>query len=215
MADMAAIDAKRLISAQQIAGQVIREAPDGRIAIAILGITAAGKSSFADALAEAIHARGRAVLRATIDDFHHPITRRMREDMSSALAYYHHAHDLDALKERLLDPFEAGALAVQTASLDLATDQPVNPAPVTVSPDCVLVIDGTFLLKPALRDYWKSSIWLDTPFDIAAERGARRDAAMLGGLDQAQQRYATRYHAACKHYMSECAPQTAASWVVA
>ena len=198
----------------QIAGQIAQGFAGGRQAIAVAGITAAGKSSFANVLSLALSEHCIAVLRASIDDFHHPVARRNRDDMPSALAYLHHAHDLTALQTRLLAPFTNGAPTVQTASLDLARDQAVDPPPTPAPEACVLVIDGTFLLKPELRPYWASSVWLDTAYEQAAARGAARDAKLLGGLDQARQRYETRYHAACKQYVADCALRAAATWVI-
>ena len=78
----------------------------------------------------------------------------------------------------------------------------------------MLVVDGSFLQKPELRDGWDVVVYLRTSFAAAAERGARRDAATLGGLDAARAAFRDRYHAAQRRYLSECAPETTADVVI-
>lgn len=208
------MDAARQQATTQIASHIARNFSAGRAAFAVSGITAAGKSTFAGMLADALRAHGLAVLTASIDDFHHPSARRNASNLSSEQAYYDHAHDLPTLRRRLLGPFTSDVESVQTASLDLQRDVAVTPRPQAVPSSCVLVIDGTFLLKPVLRHYWSGSIWLDTGFEEAAARGAARDSPALGGLATARERYETRYHAACRRYLADHAPRNAATWVV-
>ena len=45
---------------------------DRRIRVAIDGVDGAGKTVMADALAPLVIAKGRQVIRASVDDFHHP-----------------------------------------------------------------------------------------------------------------------------------------------
>jgi uridine kinase len=65
--------------------------------VAVDGVTAAGKSTFADELAGRT---ARPALRMTVDDFHRPLAeRRARGDGPEA--YYHDTFDLDAFRASL------------------------------------------------------------------------------------------------------------------
>ena len=46
--------------------------------VAVDGVDGAGKTTFCDELASVLRAQGRAVVRASVDDFHHPRAIRWR-----------------------------------------------------------------------------------------------------------------------------------------
>ena len=72
--------------------------------VGVSGITASGKTTFANELAEEIK-RGLPVTCASIDDFHNSKVIRYTQGKESARGYYEDAHDYTAFKERLLKPF--------------------------------------------------------------------------------------------------------------
>jgi uridine kinase len=72
--------------------------------VAVDGAPAAGKTTLADELAGVLRARGRDVIRATIDDFLFPRARRYPRGEYSAEGCYFDAHDYGALTRVLLDP---------------------------------------------------------------------------------------------------------------
>jgi uridine kinase len=74
------------------------------IRVGVSGITASGKTTFANELAEEMKKCGVQVTRASIDDFHNPRVIRYAQGKESARGYYEGAHDYTALKERLLKP---------------------------------------------------------------------------------------------------------------
>ncbi|HDR4635153.1 TPA: hypothetical protein QCQ83_005579, partial [Bacillus cereus] len=70
--------------------------------VGVSGITASGKTTFANEVAEEIKKRGLPVTCASIDDFHNPKVIRYTQGKESARGYYEDAHDYTAFKERLL-----------------------------------------------------------------------------------------------------------------
>ena len=76
--------------------------------VAVDGPPAAGKTTLADELAAALRARGRYVIRATVDDFLFPRARRYRRGEFSAQGCYVDTHDHGTLKRVLLDPLGPG-----------------------------------------------------------------------------------------------------------
>ena len=120
----------------------------------ISGITASGKTTFANELAEEIKKRGVPVTRASIDDFHNLREVRYAQGKESARGYYEDAHDYTAFKERLLMPLGPnGNLQYETISHNLITDILVHNEPLVAQKNMVLIVDGTFLLKKTLSIY--------------------------------------------------------------
>ncbi len=183
--------------------------------VAIDGITAAGKTTFANSLADDLRGRGRDVERISMDGFHHPMAVRYQQGRSSADGYYEHAYDFAALKEHVLDPLGPdGAGVVRTAIIDLATDQPVVDSVDEVGPRAIVIVDGSFLQRPEVRAGWDVVIFLRTSYEAAERRGVARDADHLGGEDNARLAFRDRYHAAQRRYIDECEPELAADVVV-
>jgi SAM-dependent methyltransferase/uridine kinase len=150
-----------------------------------------------------------------MDGFHNPRAVRYRQGRDSPAGYYEDAYDYTALRAALLDPLgDGGDRCYRTATYDLARDAAVEPAP-EVAPDAlVVVVDGTFLQRRELHNAWDVVVYLRVSFEAARTRGTERDAALLGSLADAEQKYDRRYHAACRRYIEEVDPEAAADIVV-
>ncbi|MGF9875656.1 hypothetical protein ABEX28_23560 [Bacillus tropicus] len=184
------------------------------IRVGVSGITASGKTTFANELAEEIKKRGLPVTRASIDDFHNPRLIRYAQGKKSAKGYYEDAHDYTAFKERLLKPLGPnGNLQYETISHNLITDIPVYNEPLMAQPNMVLIVDGTFLLKKDIEYLFDYKIFVDTNFEIARKRGAKRETEAFGSYKEAEKMFLNRYHAACKMYIEEHNPKDCADVV--
>ncbi|HDR4733491.1 TPA: hypothetical protein QCR36_003383 [Bacillus cereus] len=184
------------------------------IRVGVSGITASGKTTFANELAEEIKKRGLPVTRASIDDFHNPRLIRYAQGKESAKGYYEDAHDYTAFKERLLKPLGSnGNLQYETISHNLITDIPVYNTPIFAQPNMVLIVDGTFLLKKDVAYLFDYKIFVDTNFEIARKRGAKRETEAFGSYKEAEKMFLNRYHAACKMYIEEHNPKGCADVV--
>jgi uridine kinase len=182
--------------------------------VAVDGVTASGKSTLARELAQAVSELGQPVLHVSMDGFHHPRARRHRQGRESARGYYEDAYDVVALARELLEPLgPAGNRRYRTSVIDLATDSATEEPARAAPDDAVLVVDGTFLQRPEIRDLWDDRIWVDTPLPIARQRGVERDADLLGGREAAERLFAKRYHAAAQIYIDAVAPAECATVV--
>lgn len=129
---------------------------------------------------------------------------RYTQGKESARGYYEDAHDYTAFKERLLKPLGPnGNLQYETISHNLITDIPVHNTPLVASPNMVLIVDGTFLLKKEIEYLFDYKIFIDTDFEIARKRGAERETEAFGSYEEAEKMFINRYHAACKMYIDE------------
>lgn len=185
------------------------------IKVAISGITASGKTTLANELAEELRRRKKEVVRTSIDNFHNPRAIRYRQGKDSAIGYYEDAHDYQALKEKLLFPLgENGDRRYQTISLDLEKDEYVNAEKQVAKDDTIFIVDGTFLLKKELIHLFDYKIFVQTDFELARKRGAKRETIAFGSYKKAEAMFLNRYHAASSLYLKEHNPQENADIVV-
>lgn len=141
-----------------------------RVLVGVDGCSGAGKSTFADELANALRQRGLIAIRSTTDSFHRPRNSRLRRGATSAEGYYLDSHQLDRIVKDLLIPFRDGADKVLVAAFDEPTDTPLQ-SMVDVASNAVLVFDGLFLHRPEFASLWDVSVYLDAD--------ERRDAEWL------------------------------------
>ncbi|MCJ0895289.1 hypothetical protein [Rhodococcus sp. ARC_M5] len=194
---------------------VLSRDPGHPLRVAIDGVTAAGKSTCARWLVAAVAAHGRPAVHVTMDGFHHRRVHRYRQGRASALGCYRDAYDFDALREHVLIPLGPnGSGAIRRRIIDLATDEAVDDPLEPVPADAIVVVDGTFLHRPPLPDYWDYTVFVDTPMDVARARGIDRDAEALGGPEAAGLAFDQRYHEACRIYLDEVDPRARATRVL-
>lgn len=167
-----------------VADELLHNYPKGRVIIVVDGPTAAGKTTFADDLAVALRATKHAVFRASIDDFLRPRAERWRQGRESAAGRYDDSYDYSVLRRVLVEPFKlGGSTGFVTAAFDSERDVPIEPKWLTGPPDAILVIDGSYLLRPELRGLWNASVWLDAGDSVRGGRMA--DRGILNGTPRA------------------------------
>lgn len=152
--------------------------------IAIDGVDAAGKTTLADELAEALRSRRVDVTRVCADDFIRPPAERYRRGRESPEGYYLDSFD----HERLRRAARSGA--------------------------GVTIVDGIFLLRPELNDLWDFRVLVDIDLDESIRRGAARDAAWHGSHETAEHFYRWRYAPAQRLYFERVRPHELADVVV-
>lgn len=177
----------------------------GRTFIAIDGMDGAGKTRFADDLAERLGRGSHAVFRASIDGFHRPRADRYVRGRDSPVGYYEDSFDYDLFRRVLVEPFRMGGSAgFVTAAYDVARDTQVEMEWKTGPQDATLIVDGVFLNRPELRGLWSWSIWLDVPIELADARLTARDGRGL----------TDRYRGGQELYLAHANPRAAASVIV-
>ena len=188
--------------------------PGHPLRVGIDGVCGAGKSTFAEELAERIAAHGRPVVLVDSDGFHHVRAIRYRQGRETARGYYEDAYDFDSLREHVLTPLGPGGSREYAVRVhDLATDDVIREF-ATAPADAIVIFAATFLQRDGLRDLWDEVVFLDAAIERAEQRGIDRDADQLGGRDAARRAYASRYTAACRIYLAEQDPRARASIVV-
>jgi uridine kinase len=197
----------------QLAARVLALDEEAPRAVAVTGMSCAGKTTLAGEVAAVVDGAGRPVVRVAYDDFHHPRARRYRRGRLSAQGYLDDAFDPEALRRLVLDPVAAGGPAVVPASYDLAGDVPVEPLPVPVGPGSVVLVEGSFLLVPQLAACWDLSVLVVADPAQVLERAVVRDGD-LGTPEQIREMYLRRYLAAESMHQERDDPWSLADVVV-
>jgi uridine kinase len=192
----------------RLAEAVLSVAATHPLRVAVDGPPASGKTTLADELAVVLRAQGRAVIRASIDDFLVHRALRYRRGRYSAEGCYYDAHDCVTLCRVLLDPLGPGGdrrfqhTAVET---DTSSSRPVSTAPA----DAVLLFDGVFLLRPELIDRWDLRIFVSVPFEQTVDRAMSRGAERAGSTAHAaeiERSWRDRYIPAQQLYFAVARP---------
>jgi uridine kinase len=179
--------------------------------VAVDGVDGAGKTHFADELADELRGRGTPVVRASVDGFHNPARSRYRRGRTSAEGYYRDSYDYGRFVRLLLDPFgPEGSGRYVSEVYDVRREREVRCPPALAEPGSVLVVDGIFTHRDELVRFWDFSVWLDVPFEVSIPRGGRR-----GDMDPDPRAESNRrYVEGQRLYIAECAPRSRASMVI-
>jgi uridine kinase len=184
--------------------------------VAIDGCSAAGKTTFADALAETLAARAsRPVIRAGLDHFKRARSLRTRFPQDSPESYYLDSWDNAAIVSELLEPLgPSGTRRYRTALMNLMATEYLDTPYETAADDAILLADGCFLQGPELDPHWDLRIYLHISFDTVLRRGIERDQAWMGDAAEAERRYLTKYLPGERRYVEEIDPASRAQIVV-
>jgi uridine kinase len=179
--------------------------------VAIDGVDGAGKTIFADHLAEALGAAGRTVVRVSIDGFHNPRQVRYRRGRSSPEGYWRDSYDYERFRAEVLTAFSPGGdRRYRRAIRDVRTDDELDVPYQQATQAAVLLVDGIFLHRDELVASWDFSIFLRVPFEVTVARMAVRDG-MPGNPAAPENR---RYVVGQQLYLDSCDPARRATVVI-
>ena len=195
----------------EIADAILRTQSPFITRVGVDGVDGAGKTRFADELAETLETRGAKVIRASVDGFHNPREVRYRRGRLSPEGFYRDSYDYTTLKRVLLYPLSPGGSGrYSRAVFNHRTDSPVAAYLQVAKAGEILIFDGIFLHRPELREYWDLSVFLDVCFARSIPRLGERD----GGTTDPGAPKNRRYVEGQQLYMRECSPSEAATVVV-
>ena len=184
----------------------------GPLRVAVDGPDAAGKTTFADELAAVVVARGRPLVRVSLDGFHRPRGERLARGALSAEGYLEDSFDLAALRRDVIEPLgPGGTRCIVRARYDWRADAAVEAAPEIVADDAVLLLDGVFLLRAELAGFWERSVFLFARPEVVLARALERDGVAMGGRDEVERRYRARYLPAQALYLARARPHERAT----
>jgi len=173
------------------------------VRVSIDGAGNAGKTTFANELAESLKKLNREIIRSTIDGFHHPPEHRRKQGKFSPKGYLEDSHNYDLLKKYLLNPLSPnGNLKYKESVYDFKISKPTNSKYKTAQSNSILLFDGIFLFNKHLISYWDYKIYIDASFDITMLRAIKRDNVLFGGTQNVIDLYKKRYIPGQEMYLS-------------
>lgn len=183
----------------------------GAARVGVDGVDGAGKTIFADELANVLRDAGKNVARVSIDGFHNPRTVRYRRGRSSPEGFWLDSYDYPRFIADVIDPFSPGGdRRYRSAVRDVATDEPADVEPTAAPEDAVLIVDGIFLHRDELAGCWDFSVFLRVEFDETFRRMALRDGCPADpGAPENH-----RYLAGQQLYLAACDPESRADVVI-
>ncbi|MGH2485004.1 MAG: uridine kinase [Ktedonobacterales bacterium] len=200
---------------ERLVERITTQPADRPVRVAIDGVDASGKTTLANELTPPLLARGRTVIRASIDGFHRPRAQRYRRGPDSPEGYYRDSFDHAALRQALLLPLgSGGSRRYRRAAYDYRADRPLLLEEEVAPENAILLFDGVFLLRPELNDQWDYRVYVDAPFTVTLARATRRDLALFGSLEEVVARYERRYIPGQRLYLQEALPRERADVVV-
>jgi len=177
--------------------------------VGIDGVDGSGKTTFADELAEVLSA-ARPTVRISIDGFHKQRAERYRLGRDSPEGFWEDSYDYEAFERGVILPLRAGTGRYLAASHDLDTDELLDGPYLQLASPSVVVVDGIFLHRPELREFWDFSILLEVDFTVSVPRMAARDGSSPSPVDPSNRRYVEGQ----RIYLNRCAPRSSASLTI-
>lgn len=195
----------------QLLDDLGQKLPAGTTLVGIDGFDGAGKTHLAHELTARARIQGRRpVLNVSMDDFHHPRSRRYAHGRT-AESFFRDSYDYDAFRRAVVEPLRHGC-PITSGVWDVDRDVPLPETTFHVPTDGIVLVDGMFLHRPELRDVWDASIWVRVPFEVSVPRGNARfpgphDPNPEGATNQ-------RYVGGQRLYLAEGEPEAHCTWIV-
>jgi uridine kinase len=205
--------ARRRSVLRRVAEEVIGVGVAGITRVAVDGVDGAGKTIFADELADVLGPTGRQVIRASADDFLNPRAVRYRLGRASPDGFFLDSYDYEALRRFVLDPLApGGSRRFRRRAFDLDADEPLETPEEMATEGAILILDGLFLHRDELCGIWDYSIFLDVAFAVSVARCAARGTKWASAdVDAPSNR---RYVVGQQLYLARCTPQRRATRVI-
>lgn len=185
--------------------------PGHRCLVAVDGVDASGKTTFAGWLAEALRLRVRSAQVIHVEDFMHVRSVRHRRGRDSPEGYFHDSYDYKSLRRFVLEPLGgSGDGWFRAGAVDRARDVVMRHPLQYADNQTISIVEGLFLLRDELVDWWDYSVFLDIDRQTALARKGRRDGLLL----DADNPLTRRYLEGQRIYLEACRPQERATWVL-
>ncbi|MDN5696706.1 MAG: hypothetical protein L0G70_01875 [Rubrobacter sp.] len=165
----------------------------GRILIAVDGVDGSGKSTFAAGLAAVVSSKPVIVIH--VDDFLNLKEIRHRRGRDSPEGFWLDTYDYESLYRDVLVPLRRGGTGCyRPVATDHQQDAKLRTEPRQAPEHAVVIVEGMFLHRDELMDWWDYSYFLDVPFVETARRMAARDGTNPDPGHESMRRYVGGQH---------------------
>lgn len=185
------------------------------VRVGIDGVSASGKTCFADDLIEHLKNLGRDVIRASIDGFHNTPKIRYQQGQYSISGYIEDSFDYNAVINHILEPLgPSGKLKYKKSQYNFLSSEATNSTYEIATKNSVLIFDGVMLFNNTIHNYFDYKIYIDASFNTILERAIKRDSERLGGKTELLKKYNDRYIPGQKSYITKHKPHEKADLII-
>lgn len=162
----------------EIVARFLQRFPRGRRMLAIDGRGGVGTSRLAQELRVAFARAETTSFVASTTDFKNVRAVRERQGPESVAGRYDDTYNLSELKRNLLEPFMlAGSASFVLQAYDAETESYVEPDWESTGQHAVLIVEGEFLARPALRESWHWFLRVEAADAVRGSRLQARDGS--------------------------------------
>ena len=177
------------------------------VRVGIDGLSASGKTIFADELGEVLQEDGKKVVRAGLDGFHNPPEIRHRQGPMSVEGYVEDSFDYLAVREKVLQPLGPGGDRRYAPEIFDHQKGEAKTVELKEAPeDAILLFEGVMLFRKELVEFFDFRILVMCSVNIILERAKVRDLAHFGDMKTLLEKYENRFLPGQKKYLSENQP---------
>lgn len=200
---------------EYLSQQILSIKGDRPILVAIDGVDTSGKTTLSNNLVNFLETKNYTVIQSSIDGFHNPKEVRYRLGSKSPEGYYRDSFNYNALIQNLLKPLrENSKLEYKTAVYDFKTETNVKQNYKLADKNSILIMEGVFLLRSELIQYWDYKIFLHVNFDEVIKRAKKRDQYLFGSEIEIENRYRNKYIPGQQIYLEESQPHKNANIII-
>jgi len=175
------------------------------ILIWINWIDGSWKTYFSKEIKRLLEDKWKKVILVSVDDFHNPKNIRYEKWRNSPEWFYKNSYNYYLFKKYLLDSFLEWKWSYITKLFDLDNNSFIEKNFIKIEWNEVLIVEGIFLFRPELIDYWDLKIFLDVKFEEIINRTISRekDIKHLWAKKEIIEKYNIRYIPWQKLYFKE------------
>ena len=181
--------------------------------IGVDGGTGAGKTTFVKSLKLNLNQKGYKCNILHIDDFITPRNVRYNDSNEEWYCFYNLQWRYDYLLEQILKPIKLNSEFENTIEIYNKENDNYNKKSLSLKQGEILIIEGVFLQRPIIKEYFDFMIFIDVPQEIRLKRVLKRDI-YIGNEYDIKSKYKRRYFPAEKIYFSECSPKENADFII-
>jgi uridine kinase len=173
--------------------------------VAISGIDASGKGFIAGLLQNELEKKDLKVANINIDPWQNPLTLRLQKE-NPAENFYKEVFRWDDFFTQLITPLKKnGSIYLETMLIRTEADE-YYPHIYNFKDVNILLVEGIFLFKKALLNYYDLKIWIDCSFETGMQRAIVRNSENLS-KEQLVNDYTTYYYPAQRYHFQQDNPR--------
>lgn len=172
--------------------------------VAISGIDASGKGFVSGLLQKELESQNLKIANINIDPWQNPIPLRLQKE-NPVENFYQHVFRWDDFFTQLITPLKDSGRIYLDAMLIRTDADEYYPHTYEMSGIDILLVEGIFLFKKALLNYYDLKIWIDCSFETGLRRATARN---IENLSEAQlvHDYNTYYYPSQRHHLQYDGP---------